>query len=1165
MNDHLKSSLIHDLQACAAQPLVSAGRALLATLGYRSERQLDLQPNTAAEFQAIFDPEATLDPNKALLGQWRSVDMLLQVTAAEIEAAAGQVSLFAGAEEWEQGNIQSYVFFAVDLQAQANGAAYTRTQLATATRAVNKLFGMPVMVIFRHGETLTFAIIARRRHKRDANKDVLEKVTLIKDIRCDRPHRAHLDILAELSLLRLVAQEGVGSFDDLQQAWEKTLDTTELNKKFYREVANWYFWATHNVTFPDGAEKNEAVRNATSVIRLITRLIFVWFLKEKGLVPPALFDKGDLQDALTWDDPQGSTYYKAILQNLFFATLNTHRDKDEADPKKHRRFRGQNEHGRDSHYGIHNVYRYRRYFRAAGDKEALALFAEIPFLNGGLFECLDRPQEHVRVDGFSDRDDNVLVVPDGLFFDLPHPVDLNADYGTRGVAYSVRGLLNIFGSYKFTVEENTPIEEEVALDPELLGKVFENLLAAYNPETGETARKQTGSFYTPRAIVDYMVDESLIASLAGTLAAPGQLRVDDALHTKLRGLLAYTAEPHDLTLAETQQVIAAIDNLKVIDPACGSGAFPMGVLQKLVFLLRKLDSHNAGWRQRQLDKAEEIPDSAAREAAIGAIEAVFRHNDNDYGRKLYLIENCIYGVDIQPIAVQIAKLRCFIALIVDQQEESDRPNRGILALPNLETKFVAADTLLQIDRQGQIGFRSPQVEHIEARLKEVRKSHFEARGQERKERCRQEDKRLRDELGELLQADGWPKATADQLAGWDPYNQNTHATFFDSEWMFGVRDGFDIVIGNPPYVRPHKLSANYKVKLWQAFRTFEKKADLYVCFIEKGMQFLRQRGQLAYIVSNGFLRLDSFEKLRTYLLSNSIIQQIIDFSDNVFESAAVKTCILLLSASKEDAQEVRVAVTNSAANLCSLELSTIPQQKFAANYKAIFDLSSQTNTDEVKDRIRKDSIAIDSVFDISFGLKTGDDEQFLTHDKANDSHRRLLRGENVDRYRINYQGEYVWYVPELMRRNRPTARPGTSERFEQPKVLVRDTGSGLRCTFDGDAYYAKDMLVVTHPSKSIPLLLKLTALLNSTLMRFYYETSFPTLHVQRNELASLPIKKELLDDSSCLDLANFAMEMLKAQREKDDARVQQVDAAIDRQVYQLYGLTEEEIQVVEGR
>ena len=230
-------------------------------------------------------------------------------------------------------------------------------------------------------------------------------------------------------------------------------------------------------------------------------------------------------------------------------------------------------------------------------------------MNGGLFECLDNTlgtkekPHYIRIDGFSDRDDNPLKVPNDLFWGHERVADLSSAYGDNKFrSAKVAGLIHIFNRYKFTVAENTPIEEEVALDPELLGKVFENLLAAYNPETGATARKQTGSFYTPREIVNYMVDESLISSLRTKLedAFPKINKVEE----RLRRLFAYTDQPHQFSEAEVVALIEAIDHLMILDPACGSGAFPMGILHKLVFVLAKLDPGNQRWKARQLAKAE---------------------------------------------------------------------------------------------------------------------------------------------------------------------------------------------------------------------------------------------------------------------------------------------------------------------------------------------------------------------------------------------------------------------------------------------------------------------------------------------------------------------------------------------------------------------------------
>jgi len=222
---------------------------------------------------------------------------------------------------------------------------------------------------------------------------------------------------------------------------------------------------------------------------------------------------------------------------------------------------------------------------------------------------------------------------------------------------------------KFTVAENTPIEEEIALDPELLGKVFENLLASYNPETQTTARKQTGSFYTPREIVDYMVDESLMEFIKQNVKNESK-----EYESQLRELFTYSEKPNPFNEFETKALIEAINNCKILDPACGSGAFPMGILHKLVHILQKLDPENLFWKELQrkkaikdTEKAYKIGDKDEREKRLIEINDIFENNSGDYGRKLFLIENCIYGIDIQPIAVQISKLRFFISLIIDQK------------------------------------------------------------------------------------------------------------------------------------------------------------------------------------------------------------------------------------------------------------------------------------------------------------------------------------------------------------------------------------------------------------------------------------------------------------------------------------------------------------------
>ncbi len=724
MNPDTRQQIAAALLAFSGPDLRTASIGLLNTLGYRSDKTLDLD-NAPDAFLAEFDKrDRKFRKEKALFERWKSIEFLFQITDHEVRNAGGQGMLFDSG--FDHGNYLSYLFFALDLEK----GHYTRTQAAEITREINLLFDMPAMLLMRHNGVLTFSVIDRRLHKKDQSRDVLEKVKLIRDIRHQNPHRAHIEILHDLALPTLMEKHECRDFKQLHDAWRTTLDTNELNRKFYRELADWYFWALDHVEFPSDVEANAATRNATSVIRLLTRLIFCWFLKEKGLIPADLFSERKLAGILKSLDGADNTFYPAILQNLFFGTLNQRMN---AGDRQNRKFANDGPFlERKDEYGVKNLYRYQKLF-AVSEEEAVDLFSDIPFLNGGLFDCLDKEDDTGKVlyvDGFTRNERKQPKVPNFLFFSDYQTLDLSNAYGDKKrKKEKVRGLINLLHSYKFTVTENTPIEEEIALDPELLGKVFENLLASYNPETGTTARKQTGSFYTPREIVNYMVNESLIAYLEGRLKAKmPQLGETEELQGRLRELFAYTEKAPPFNEEEVVALIDAIDTCKILDPACGSGAFPMGILHKLVFILGRIDPHNKRWKEKQIAKAEQIPDVSAREVAVGAIEKDFETNDLDYGRKLYLIENCIYGVDIQPIAIQISKLRFLISLICDQRTNRNKAqNRGVRPLPNLETKFVAADTLISLDRgPDQLLLTDLRLPKLENELAAIRHRHFAA-------------------------------------------------------------------------------------------------------------------------------------------------------------------------------------------------------------------------------------------------------------------------------------------------------------------------------------------------------------------------------------------------------------------------------------------------------
>ena len=631
-----------------------------------------------------------------------------------------------------------------------------------------------------------------------------------------------------------------------------------LTKQFYKDLYEWYQWAVDpasGVYFPNNTstEADDREDIETKIIRLITRIMFVWFIKQKELVPNKIFDVDFLETILKDFDPNSAVvgnYYNAILQNLFFGTLNRAIEDEQGNKRKF---------ATNVKKDIKTLYRYAEMFTIRED-EVIKLFSEVPFLNGGLFECLDKTktidgvEQAYNYDGFSRNDKkfadgryrNRAVVPNILFFEPE------------------KGLISILSRYNFTIEENSPEEQQVALDPELLGKVFENLLGAYNPETKETARNQSGSFYTPREIVNYMVDESLISYLGNT--------------TFVRSLFSPEFVYDKTKEADYKTIADKLKAIKILDPACGSGAFPMGLLNRMIDILCHI-----------------TPD------------------ENIYKLKLAIIENCIYGSDIQSIAAQITKLRFFISLICNCEKDATKPNFGIPTLPNLETKFVAANSLIAKKKQVSHNlFQNPEKEPTKKELTEIRHEHFSAKTAYRKSTLREKDKQLREKLAKLLEQDNdFAPEDAKQLAAWNPYDQNAVAEFFDPAWMFGVSDGFDIVIGNPPYIQLQNDGGKL-AKLYADcnYKTYARTGDIYCLFYERGHQLLKPNGHLCYITSNKWMRAGYGEKTREFFAKNTNPLLLIDFAGvKIFESATVDTNILLFAKAVNE-HKTLCAVTN---------------------------------------------------------------------------------------------------------------------------------------------------------------------------------------------------------------------------------------------------------------
>ena len=749
-----------------------------------------------------------------------------------------------------------------------------------------------------------------------------------------------------------------------------------LTKQFYKDLFEWFLWAVDdnsNVTFPNNPTIEDDDRDdiEKKIIRMITRIMFVWFIKQKDLVPDRIFNVDYLSTILKDFDPYSKTdgiYYNAILQNLFFGTLNRAIVEEDGST---RRF------ATSSKRDIKTLYRYAELF-SISEQEVINLFSEVPFLNGGLFECLDKTryidgvEQCYNFDGFSrntlkfadGRYKHRAIVPNILFFEKE------------------KGLISILSRYNFTIEENSPEEQQVALDPELLGKVFENLLGAYNPETKETARNQSGSFYTPREIVNYMVDESLIAYLGDNAFVRSIFDNDFSF---------------DKTKADDYKEIAEkLKAVKVLDPACGSGAFPMGLLNRMIDILERIS-----------------PDERV------------------YNLKLSIIENCLYGSDIQSIAAQITKLRFFISLICDCEKDASKPNFGIPTLPNLETKFVSANSLIaKKKRAAQLNlFENPEIEKTKQELHQVRHKHFSAKSASAKHRLREKDQILREKLASLLSdEDNFAPEDAKQLASWNPYDQNAVSPFFDPEWMFGVSDGFDIVIGNPPYIQLQNNGGEL-AKLYEHsnYNTFARTGDIYCLFYERGWQLLKEGGHLCYITSNKWMRAGYGEKTRDFFAKKTNPMLLIDFAGvKIFESATVDTNILLFSRGSNQHKTI-CAVTNKQNKDSVKKLSDFVQQQ-----NSICDFATSDSwviLSPIEQSIKRKIEAVgtplkDWDIQINYGIKTGFNDAFiistekrneiLANCKDADERKRteelirpILRGRDIKRYGYVDNGLYL--------------------------------------------------------------------------------------------------------------------------------------------------------------
>lgn len=915
----------------------------------------------------------------------------------------------------------------------------------------------------------------------------------------------------------LLKKETVTDINDLKSRFSLEV----VNKEFYKEISEGFIKLVGGTVGTGRSQKkyesllklpSVADHSQTSIeftVRLIGRIIFCWFLREKkGPDGTSLMPKELLSLEAIEKNPD---YYHKVLEPIFFEVLNQ--------PAKSRK---------DLFY----------------DKP----YSLIPYLNGGLFSPHKPDDFYERKNGdLQSRFHNTLIIPDSWFEELFETLE----------------------TYNFTIDENTSFDEELSIDPEMLGRIFENLLAEINPETGESARKSTGSYYTPRVIVDYMVDESLLLYLKQQTGIEGK---------KLRAVISYDLtddNQYPLDESEKQKVIDALEKIKILDPACGSGAFPIGALQKMVFILQQVDPEGQLWFKKQIQHTS--PEIRR------VLEREFTHKNFDYIRKLGVIRENIYGIDIQPIATEISRLRCFLTLVVDERIDDALENRGIEPLPNLDFKFVTANTLIGLPETGQ----QVQVGLFEdsegiSELKEIRDMFFNASGSEREmlklQFVQSQNKMFQKLINEGLR--GHADLTT-KLTSWDPFSHKV-SDWFDPEWMFGIKENFNIVIANPPYIDSEGMVNNgledLREYIVNNYKYTRGNWDIYIAFFEKGLNSLNQNGILTYISPDKWISKPFGKELRANTLK--FLYSILNAGRNVFESANVDSIVTIFEKNDGDIVKVFKSQKDSVKFVRSYKKSKI-KSPYALDFlfSEHIELLEKIESYGVRGTISwqcENACATSDAYKLAPMLRNITDEE-------------LSSGEYLKIINTGTIGKYVskWGIREMTYLGNKFQFPGISKKefsskfnnsysrkSVRPKIIIKGLNLLDACLdAPGTTIPGKSTLMIADDD--IENLKFLLAYLNSPLPFFYLKEKYPASSYNqgtsftKDMLNSLPIPHlsepqrekliKLVDDILSISSSNdYYLNELK-QKSVDELQNQ-----VNKSLYKLFDLSEEEVGIIEN-
>ena len=713
------------------------------------------------------------------------------------------------------------------------------------------------------------------------------------------------------------------------------------------------------------------------------------------------------------------------------------------------------------------------------DKSLLNEWKDIPYLNGGLFE--------------RDEEDE----PESRF---------PADYFKR--------LFQFFSEYNFTIDENDPNDAEVGVDPEMLGKIFENLLED---------NKDKGAFYTPKEIVRYMCQESLIAYLeTNTSVAKDKIR---------KFVLSPEDGVADIPDNKKPKLLTTLEEVKICDPAIGSGAFPMGLLNELLHCREVLSGE-------RYDRAE---------------------------IKKSIIQNNIYGVDIEKGAVDIARLRFWLSIVVDEETPSPLPNLDykIMQGNSLIESFMGVDlSKLTYEKEykkdkGEILLFDDEKNRLQKTVSHLLSSYYSCSDHGRKVKLQQD---ISDTINKQLEAQAYDPVILGKLKTINLAENKKFFlwhTWFSDVFSRPSKEGFDIVIGNPPYVNFANIkSAEYRTVLKEKFYSTKNKCDLYAFFIEFGFDILNRNGIITYIVPHTWKATDSFSKLREIMFTQHSVKQIVNLDMGIFD-AIVQPLIMLATYNFDEHSDINIFNSNFSLT------SNVNIKEILASPIYVIDTTSSLLEKSIFKKIEEGSKPLSDFIKFSRGIKTSDDKRFITKELNNSDCEKVYRGRNLKAYQLNWNGEYIWYRPDLMRQ-KVGCVPHTKEFFDVPEKLVTqrvNSSRQLLVAYDDQQNYFLDTTNVSNYSTwdgRTPLKY-LCGLLNSKVINFWYCKKYLMPTIGGYELHSIPIKT-VADYTPFITLINEAI-LLAQQNNYKVLNLKMSE--IDKVVYSIYGLTDAEIKIIE--